>query len=511
MNDDALPDDLAALARELDDLAATAFGAGGTDEAEADALPDLSGSDFRLLRLIGRGGMGAVYEAEQISLGRRVAVKVLPRSFGRDPERIARFVEEARLAARLHHPGIVPVFGAGEAGGLPYFAMELVEGETAATRAVSDTRAAVSLALQAADALDYAHRCGVRHGDVKPSNLLVSPDGRVRLADFGLATFFATTEPTESSPSDSSLVTRHSSLDFPGGTTRYLAPELRTSPSSLVTRHSSLVTLVGAGLANADQYALGVTLRELLPGAPDRELGAVIAKATAASPEDRYADMAAFADDLRRWLGGEPVRARPASAWRSIRLWARRHRALAATLAALLALVIAWTSALTADWARRRADAREAAREIAELADATRALGETLRARRAPDAALLARGDALGDTLLGRHPGADGAVSALLSWRRAKVRALRAAGDDKTAARELMRLGELSRLFFLHPGTPDAEREELIETQLSRLERVRSDRDLAHRAANELRWELDRYTGPRRDEFLSRLAAVDRE
>ena len=510
MNDDALPADLAALARELDDLAATAFGAGVSDEADADALPDLSGSDFRLLRLIGRGGMGAVYEAEQISLGRRVAVKVLPRSFGRDPERVARFVEESRLAARLHHPGIVPVFGAGEAGGLPYFAMELVEGETAATRAVSDARAAVSLALQAADALDYAHRCGVRHGDVKPSNLLVSPDGRVRLADFGLATFFATTEPTESSPSNSSPVTRHSSLGFPGGTTRYLAPELRSSPSPLVTRHSSLVTPV-CGAAAADQYALGVTLRELLPSPPDRELGAVIAKATAASPEDRYVDMAAFAADLRRWLGGEPVRARPASTWRSIRFWARRHRALAATLAALLALVIAWTSALTADWARRRADAREAAREIAELTDATRALGETLRARRAPDAALLARGDALGDTLLGRHPGADGAVSALLSWRRAKVRALRAAGDDKTAARELMRLGELSRLFFLHPGTPDAEREELIETQLSRLERVRSDRDLARRAANELRWELDRYTGPRHDEFLRRLAAMTGE
>ena len=221
--------------------------------------------------------------------------------------------------------------------------------------------------------------------------------------------------------------------------------------------------------------------------------------------------MAAFAADLRRWLGGEPVRARPTSAWRSIRFWARRHRALAAAIAALLALVIAWTSALTADWTRRHADAREAAREIAELTDATRALGETLRARRAPDAALLARGDALGDTLLGRHPGADGAVSALLSWRRAKVRALRATGDDKAAARELMRLGELARLFFLHPGTPDAEREELIETQLSRLERVRSDRDLARRAANELRWELDRYTGPRRDEFLRRLAAITGE
>ena len=493
---DSLPADLAALARELDDLGAAALGViGGAGDGGAEALPDLAGSDYKLLRLVGRGGMGAVYEAEQISLGRRVAVKVLPRVFGRDPERVARFVDEARLAARLHHPGIVPVFGAGEAGGLPYFAMEFVEGETAATVSIPDAHAAVSLALQAADALDYAHRCGVRHGDVKPANLLVSADGRVRLADFGLAAAIGDVAPD----------------GFTGGTPRYLAPELRTSHSSLVTCHSSLVTLVGAGLASAHQYALGVTLREILPAAPDHELGAVIAKATAERPEDRYPDMAAMAADLRRWLGGEPVRARPASAWRSLRFWARRRLALATALAALLALAVAWTAVLTADWAHRRSEAQDAARQIAVLAEATRNLGETLRARRAPNAELFARGDDLCDTLLGRHPGADGAVSTILAWRRSKVRAYRATGDDRAAARELMRLGELSRLFFLHPDTPDAEREELIETQLSRLERARSDRDLARRAAGELRWELDRYTGPRRDEFLQRLAATTEE
>ena len=489
---DALPPDLAALARELDDLGAAALGAiGEATGGGADALPNLAGSDYRLLRLVGRGGMGAVYEAEQISLGRRVAVKVLPRVFGRDPERVARFVDESRLAARLHHPGIVPVFGAGEAGGLPYFAMEFVRGETAATLAIPDARTAVTIALQAADALDYAHRCGVRHGDVKPANLLVSADGRVRLADFGLAAVFA--------PPDSSALSIEHCASCIGGTPRYLAPELRTTGSSLV------------GGAASDQYALGVTLREILPVAPDRELGAVISKATAERPEDRYPDMAALAADLRRWLGGEPVRARPVSVWRSLRFWARRRRALAAALVALLALAVAWTSVLTADWARRRSDARDAARQVAALAEATRNLGETLRARRVPNAELLASGDDLCDTLLGRHPGADGAVSAILAWRRSKVRAHRAAGDDRAAARELMRLGELSRLFFLHPDTPDAEREELIETQLSRLERARSDRDLARRAAGELRWELDRYTGPRRDEFLSRLSATTEE
>ena len=279
--------------------------------------------------------------------------------------------------------------------------------------------------------------------------------------------------------------------------------------TAFVIRHSSLAggDIAPPGAA-ADQYALGVTLREILPAAPDHELGAVIAEATAERPEDRYPDMAAMAADLRRWLGGEPVRARPASAWRSLRFWARRRRSLAATLAALLALAFAWTTMLTTDWARRRSDAQDAARQVAALAEANRNLGDTLRTRRAPNSELLARGDNLCDTLLGQHPGADGAVSTILAWRRSKVRALRATGDDRAAARELMRLGELSRLFFLHPDTPDSEREELIETQLSRLERARSDRDLARRAAGELRWELDRYTGLRRDEFLQRLSAI---
>ena len=470
MSADPLPADLAALARELDALGAAAFGAGAEQDG---APPELPGSDFRLLRPIGRGGMGAVYEAEQLSLGRRVAVKVLPASFGRDPERLARFEREARLAARLHHPGIVPVFGAGEAGGRPFFAMELVDGETLAGRRFPDARAAVEAALQAARALDYAHRCGVRHGDVKPANLLADASGRIRLADFGLATLAGEAAG--------------------GGTPRYLAPEVRAGGD--------------AGPA-ADQFALAVTLRELLPAAPDRELAAVLAKASAADPAARYPDVAELARDLRRWLDGEPVRARPASPWRSLRFWAKRRRALAAALAALAALALAWTGALTADWARRRADARDAARRVAALADATRELGEALRARRAPDAALLARGDDRADELLGRHPGAAGAVRGILAWRRAKARALREAGDEKTAAREFLRLGELTRLFFLHPDTPDSDREELLESQLSRLERARGDLALARRAADELRWELARYAGPRRDEFLRRLAAV---
>jgi hypothetical protein len=467
---EALPDDLAALARELDGFGAALFGAGGEEEG----VPDLPGSDYRLVRAIGRGGMGVVYEAEQLSLGRRVAVKILPQSPGGDAERAGRFVAEARLAAGLHHPGIVPVHGAGLSGGILWYAMELVEGATAAARPLGSVREAAELVLEAASALAYAHACGVRHGDVKPANLLVSSDGRVRLADFGLAGALEGGPPA-------------------GGTARYLAPEVRAG---------------GGATVAADQYALGVTLRELCPAAPDRELAAVIGKATAVRPEERYADIDAFARDLRRWLAGEPVRARGASAVRSLRLWARRRCGLAASLAALLALAAAWTGVLTADWAKRRAEAREAAHGVAALAGATGELDAVLHARTLPDAALLARGDALADALPGRHPGAAGAVSGVLRWRRAKATALRAAGDDKGALREFMRLSEITRLFFLHPDVPDADREELLAAQLDRLERASPGRELARRTAADLRWELGHYRGPRAGEFRRRLDAA---
>lgn len=374
MNNDELSPALASLARELDDLAASTLGA--VLPEEKDFPPELPGSDYRPLRCIGRGGMGAVYEAEQRSLGRHVAVKILPRIFGGDPERVARFVEESRLAARLHHPGIVPVFGAGEAGGLPYFAMELVKGETAGACPLPDNRAAVALLLQAADALAYAHTCGVCHGDVKPANLLVSEEGRVHLADFGLAAAFG----GSASPGYSA-----------GGTKRYLAPEVQSG---------------GAATPASDQFALGITLRELCPGEPGRELGAVIAKATARYPAERYEDVADLAADLRRYLHDEPVHARPASAWRTVRLWSRRNPvsallALASILATLLAV-----AALAVGYVRTQRALAETHREAALAAQSLAvALAGIERDERDPRDAELARALSAVEGLSVRFPG----------------------------------------------------------------------------------------------------------
>src|SRR5262245_35037055 len=223
--------------------------------------------DFRLIREIGRGGMGIVYEAEQMSLGRRVALKVLPLASAFDSRHLQRFENEARAAAHLHHENIVPVFAVGRERGVPYYAMQLIEGrpladiiekmrqvpgappgaETAVglaslTRQSGDGqeffRAAARIGMDAARALEYAHQNGIIHRDIKPANLLIDERGKLWVTDFGLARF-------QEGPG---LTTAGDLL----GTVRYMSPEQ------------------AAGLPvtdpRADVYSLGVTLYELLTG-----------------------------------------------------------------------------------------------------------------------------------------------------------------------------------------------------------------------------------------------------
>src|SRR5262245_26753789 len=197
------------LAECLDGLAALRSAAPALGVITQAPIRDMTGTlgDFRILREIGRGGMGVVYEAEQISLGRRVALKVLSLAATLDPRHRQRFENEARAAAQLHHPNIVPVFAVGTDRGVPYYAMQLIEGRTLAEalaeergegpaspaaetapaakltvrsgEAVSRYRAAAELGVQAAEALEYAHGMNVIHRDIKPGNLIV--DGRGKL------------------------------------------------------------------------------------------------------------------------------------------------------------------------------------------------------------------------------------------------------------------------------------------------------------------------------------------
>jgi serine/threonine protein kinase len=331
--------------------------------------------DFRLLGEIGRGGMGIVYEAEQRSLGRHVAVKLLPKHSLLLDRHLKRFQHEAQTAARLLHTNIVPVFGAGEHDGLHYYVMPLVRGvgldevirklrspdapsvrpalgETVAAlivekfgatpaaqqsadpmKAETDWRDVARVGLQAAEALEYAHGQGTLHRDIKPGNLLVDTAGTVLVADFGLA---RAVEQDDASRSVEVV-----------GTPRYMAPEQRG----------------GTADARSDVYSLGATLYELLtlrtpapePIAPrqvdtaiPRDLETVILKCLARQPARRYPTAAALAADLRRFLEDRPIQARRSSplerAWR----WCRRNPALAgvSTLAALLLAAVAMTAAI---------------------------------------------------------------------------------------------------------------------------------------------------------------------
>src|SRR5262245_40331587 len=331
-------------------------------------FPTLPADQFRIVREIGRGGMGVVYEAVEVSLGRRVALKVLRARDQAAPRALERFLREARIVARLHHTNIVPIFQVGEHGGIHYFAMEFIDGrgldkvfqeQSQAPRAHTFPRDVARIGVQVAEALAHAHEHGVLHRDIKPSNLLLDGQGRVWVTDFGLAKDDQT------------------ALTDPGdvvGTLRYLAPE----------RFSGQVD------ARGDVYGLGATLYELLTLRPlydesdrpkllacilhdepvrprltvgriPRDLETIVLKALAKEPDRRYATAQALADDLRRFLDDAPIQARRASllerGWR----WCRRNPSIALTsAAAVLALLIGLGVAL---WQWQRADENAARAE----------------------------------------------------------------------------------------------------------------------------------------------------
>lgn len=299
--------------------------------------------DYHLLERIGSGGMGTVFRARQESLHREVAVKILAPSWNSDPRHSEAFENESRVIAALRHTNIVEVFGAGQEGHYRYYVMGLVNGKGvsagrlgAAFPGMPYERAVATVGLQAAKALAFAHKNGVVHRDVKPGNLLLDNSGVLQVSDFGLATILNNGE-------DAPLVTQ--SHD---GTLRYMAPER---------------LLKGINSFAGDQYSLGLTLYELLAKRPVfretepgklvqnicngllpplkgyGELGAIINKASSYEATDRYASMAEMAEDLQRYLNGEPVKARAASYWRRYVLWMRRRPAVAVWSHAAVVLV----------------------------------------------------------------------------------------------------------------------------------------------------------------------------
>ena len=195
LQEESMTDALRSLAAELDELG---------KEAE-ERVPEIP--DFQLTDVLGRGGMGTVYLAEQLSLGREVALKVVNSSVATS----ATLPAEARTVAQLHHPNIVQVYAAGTAQDQSWFAMELMRGKTANHSLFASVEDVARLGVQIAEALSYAHHCGVIHRDVKPSNIFIGENGMAKLGDFGLAAV-----------ATSATLPR-------GGTRRYMAPELWTA------------------------------------------------------------------------------------------------------------------------------------------------------------------------------------------------------------------------------------------------------------------------------------------
>ncbi|MFO8006370.1 MAG: serine/threonine-protein kinase [Candidatus Brocadiia bacterium] len=271
--------------------------------------------NYRLDRLIGHGVMGAVYRAEDESTNQTVAVKVLPATVATNEEYTRRFLTEARVAQRLDHPNIIRVRDYGRDNGHYYLAMEYVDGESCKARIIREGklpwREAVQIALQVARGLRAAAREGIIHRDIKPENVLVDTQGRVRIADLGLAKEQGRVEPM---PSDTSL-----------GTPDYMSPE-QVNNSETVDLRSDIYSL-GASLFHmicgkapyTGRSAYEVMVKHVnaeLPSphkyAPDlpREVADVMRKMMAQDPEDRYQTYEDLLEDLSALLAGAPVAAR---------------------------------------------------------------------------------------------------------------------------------------------------------------------------------------------------------
>jgi hypothetical protein len=303
--------------------------------------------DFRIVREIGRGGMGAVFEAEQISLGRRVALKILRFGTVSDPEALDRFRREAETVARLHHTNIVPIYSVGNEAGVNYYAMQYIDGKSLdlvlrENGGPLDPLVVARHGLEAAEALAHAHQRGVIHRDVKPSNLMLE-EGRIWLTDFGLAKRL----------DDVTLSMTGALL----GTPRYMSPEQaqaskrpidhRTDIYSLGATLYELATGRPAFVGETPHTVISQILhaeppspRSLRPGLP-RDLETILVKCLAKEPGQRYASAQELADDLRAFLDGRPIRARRASlVERGVRWLRRERRSVVLTLASIALTVV---------------------------------------------------------------------------------------------------------------------------------------------------------------------------
>jgi tetratricopeptide (TPR) repeat protein len=326
---------------------------------------------YELLDRIGEGGMGVVYEARQRSPNRLVALKMIRAGRFASDDDLRRFRNEAQAAADLDHPHIVPIYEVGEHEGCDYFSMKLIDGVSLAHRLAefrSDPKRAAWIVAKVARAIHHAHQQGVLHRDLKPSNILVDAQGEPFVSDFGLAKRVRSTDE----------LTLSNAIP---GTPRYMAPEQASGGTvTTATDVHGLGTILYALLTGHSPFP-GDTVPEILrnvvefePDSPngvnsgvDRDLETICLKCLRKEPSDRYDSAMALAEDLERWLRGEPIKARPVGpvvkAWR----WANRNRTVAGLLTLVGILVIAGFVGLAVSNAMLARKNAEIARTNAEL------------------------------------------------------------------------------------------------------------------------------------------------
>jgi hypothetical protein len=386
--------------------------------------------DYELLAELGRGGMGVVYRARQLSLDRIVALKFIAAGLS-DTHQVARFVGEARAAARLVHPNIVPVFEVGSVDEIHYFSMPLIDGVSLEQRLQQGPMATpelLRLLLRVCEAVDYAHRLGLLHLDLKPANVLIDERGEPLIADFGLAR-----QMDENGAVQAQEVS---------GTPSFMAPEQILIKQYRLTAATDLYAL-GAllyrclsghsphGEGGSDELIRRALagrirpLRELEPRvAPD--LAAVCEKCLALEPRDRYPSVRALIDDLRRVEAGLPVSVRRLGVIERAQRWLRREPKLAIAAGVAFAAIAMGGLGAFSQW-REAESARAMAVQQRDAADAAR-VAETAQRQRAEDAA------ALGAQLYVGNAGhdLDGVAVDVVRWLRQ-----RAPGDEARQAEVL--------------------------------------------------------------------------
>jgi eukaryotic-like serine/threonine-protein kinase len=313
---------------------------------------------YELGRELGRGGMGVVYEARQLSLHRIVALKMLLPARLASVEELERFRFEAEGVAALEHPNILPVYEVGTAQGQPYFTMKLADGGSLAEQ-LQDKRLtaaeAARLLATVSHAVHHAHQRGIQHRDLKPGNILLDAAGRPYVSDFGLAKF---------RDRDSGLTLSTTVLGSPA----YMSPEQASGDARRVTVASdvySLGAILYESLAGRPPFAGATaleTMRQVVEAEPtplrelvarvDRDLEVICLKCLQKDPAKRYASAEVLARDLERWLAGDPIQARPVSRGERFVRWCRRRPALTASLAALFLALIAGIAGIAVQWRR---------------------------------------------------------------------------------------------------------------------------------------------------------------